>query len=97
MGTGTTTGSNIEIELGSTYIDEITKFKGVATAVTYHLGGNVRVVLEGPLGDARNSAAGDYFDAFRLRLVDQQEDLDLTAFPSDARVTHTDAMTGSRR
>lgn len=89
-------GEQIQIELGKKYRDAITDFQGTATAITYKLGGQTMVVLEGPAGETRNRAEGEYFDAFRLTLVSDQA-VDLGFYPSDTTVTHTDQLIGSSR
>ncbi len=41
------------VELGKTYKDKVTGFKGVATAVTVWLSGCPRVALQGPVTDGK--------------------------------------------
>lgn len=54
------------IELGKTYTDEHTGFKGVATARVEYLTGCVQILLEGPVNAQSGTAPSIYFDDMRL-------------------------------
>jgi hypothetical protein len=59
-----------KIKLGETYFDEVTGFKGVATALTEHFNGCVTVIVEPKRVEDKKLSEAQGFDWKRLTFVD---------------------------